>query len=92
MPPSDTAKVFVTGRSQAVLLPKAYRFEGKEVRISRTPNGGVLLEPLVLDEQTARKKADALRASLRRISGGVYDVELPSDPPLPDEDTEWPAL
>lgn len=31
----DTAKVFMTGRSQAVRLPKAYRFETDEVLIER---------------------------------------------------------
>lgn len=27
------AKVFMTGRSQAIRLPKKFRFEGKEVEI-----------------------------------------------------------
>jgi len=27
----DTAKIFMNGRSQAIRLPRAYRFEGKEV-------------------------------------------------------------
>jgi len=40
----ETAKLFMNGRSQAVRLPKAYRFEGKEVYIKQTP-GGVLLVP-----------------------------------------------
>lgn len=31
----DTAKVFVTGRSQAVRLPKRYRFDADEVCIAR---------------------------------------------------------
>ncbi len=31
----DTAKVFVTGRSQAVRLPKEYRFDADEVCITR---------------------------------------------------------
>jgi antitoxin VapB len=39
-----TAKLFKNGRSQAVRLPKEFRFEGKEVRISRLGKG-VLLEP-----------------------------------------------
>ena len=39
----DYAKLFWTGRSQAVRLPKEYRFEGKEVRIRRE-NGKVILE------------------------------------------------
>lgn len=29
----DTAKLFENGRSQAVRLPKEYRFDGSEVRI-----------------------------------------------------------
>jgi len=40
----ETAKLFVNGRSQAVRLPKAYRFEGNEVYIKKMA-GGVLLLP-----------------------------------------------
>ena len=40
----DTAKLFTNGRSQAVRLPKSYRFEGTEVFIKKVP-GGVLLIP-----------------------------------------------
>ena len=40
---ADTAKLFVTGRSQAVRLPREYRFEGDEVFIRRDPNGDVVL-------------------------------------------------
>lgn len=40
----DTAKIFTNGRSQAIRLPKAYRFEGKEVYIKRLSEG-VLLMP-----------------------------------------------
>ena len=32
---ADTAKIFTTGRSQAVRLPKAYRFDTAEVFIER---------------------------------------------------------
>ncbi len=31
-PMADTAKIFWSGRSQAVRLPKEFRFEGSEVR------------------------------------------------------------
>jgi len=37
---TDTAKLFVTGRSQAVRLPRDYRFEGDEVFIRRDPQTG----------------------------------------------------
>jgi antitoxin VapB len=42
------AKLFMHGRSQAVRLPKEFRFEGKEVRVSRIGNR-VILEPLGAD-------------------------------------------
>lgn len=40
----DRAKLFQTGRSQAVRLPKAYRFEGNEVFVKHIGKG-VLLVP-----------------------------------------------
>ena len=40
----QTAKIFATGRSQAVRLPLEYRFEEKEVFIRRDPvTGDVIL-------------------------------------------------
>ena len=41
----DTARIFQSGRSQAVRLPKAYRFEEDEVVVRHFGNG-VLLLPL----------------------------------------------
>ncbi len=40
-----TAKLFKHGRSQAMRLPKEFRFEGKAVRVSRVGTR-VILEPL----------------------------------------------
>lgn len=40
----QTAKIFKNGRSQAVRLPKAFRFDGDEVYIKKT-SGGILLIP-----------------------------------------------
>jgi len=40
------AKLFVNGRSQAVRLPREFRFEGDAVRVRRVAEG-VLLEPLI---------------------------------------------
>ena len=42
--PACTAKLFMHGGSQAVRLPKAFRFVGKEVRIRREGDA-VILEP-----------------------------------------------
>ena len=39
----ETAKLFINGRSQAVRLPKAFRFEGKEVYIKRVAEGVLLI-------------------------------------------------
>jgi antitoxin VapB len=44
----ETAKVFWSGRSQAVRLPKEFRFEASEVRIRRR-GSAVILEPVVND-------------------------------------------
>lgn len=37
---SQTAKLFSNGRSQAVRLPKEFRFEGSEVYVRRDPQTG----------------------------------------------------
>jgi antitoxin VapB len=44
----DIAKVFWTGRSQAVRLPESFRFDAKEVSIRRHGNA-VILEPVAQD-------------------------------------------
>ncbi|HEX4028714.1 MAG TPA: AbrB/MazE/SpoVT family DNA-binding domain-containing protein [Terracidiphilus sp.] len=54
---SQTAKLFRNGRSQAVRLPKEFRFEGTEVEIRRDPVTGevVLAQP---HPQSARSLQD----------------------------------
>lgn len=42
--PIETAKVFLTGRSQAVRLPRAFRFDTEEVYI-RHEGDAVILTP-----------------------------------------------
>jgi len=44
---TQTAKLFMNGRSQAVRLPKEFRFEGTEVEVSRDAATGnvMLLQP-----------------------------------------------
>lgn len=39
----DTARLFQSGRSQAVRLPKAFRFQGQEVAVKHFGNGVLLL-------------------------------------------------
>jgi antitoxin VapB len=40
----DTARIFQSGRSQAIRLPKEYRFAGTEVKVKHVGNA-VLLMP-----------------------------------------------
>jgi antitoxin VapB len=54
------AKLFMNGRSQAVRLPKEFRFKGDRVRIRRVPEG-VLLEPVETDVRAWFDQLDAFR-------------------------------
>ncbi|HVT57983.1 MAG TPA: type II toxin-antitoxin system VapB family antitoxin [Thermoanaerobaculia bacterium] len=45
---TTTAKLFKNGRSQAVRLPREFRFEGDRVRVRRAGRG-VLVEPMFTD-------------------------------------------
>lgn len=63
----DTAKVFWSGRSQAVRLPKAFRFDTDEVRIRRDGDR-IVLEPIGgdwdwLDAVTGPVDADFAKAA-----------------------------
>ncbi len=62
------AKLFRNGRSQAVRLPREFRFAGGQVRICKVPRG-VLLEPLISDPAE-------WFAELDRVKGGPL---LPND-------------
>jgi antitoxin VapB len=59
MTKSRTAKLFRNGRSQAVRLPREFRFQGDEVRI-RKVGEAVLLEPLIPDTATWFSELDRL--------------------------------
>ena len=54
---AETAKVFTHGGSQAVRLPKAFRFEGTEVRIRREGDA-VILEPQPAERRRPRTDAE----------------------------------
>ncbi len=57
---STTAKLFTNGRSQAVRLPMAFRFEGTEVFIRRDPvTGDVILSPKPTAWQSFFELADS---------------------------------
>ncbi|HUB85707.1 MAG TPA: type II toxin-antitoxin system VapB family antitoxin [Rhizomicrobium sp.] len=61
------AKIFWSGRSQAVRLPKAFRFPGEEVTITRR-GSAVVLEPVAdgwdwLDGVSGRLDSDFVAAA-----------------------------
>jgi antitoxin VapB len=76
-----TAKLFMHGRSQAVRLPKAFRFEGSEVRVSRMGDR-VILEPLT----PAPFDVTGWRTRLRALGATDFLPEgRPDQPPLPTD-------
>ena len=77
-----SAKVFMTGRSQAVRLPKAYRFDTDEVLIERQLDGAVLLRP-----KPKLPLGERLRAILQRLPDDPT-FERPEQPPL-ERDAQW---
>jgi antitoxin VapB len=75
-----TAKLFMHGRSQAVRLPKEFRFEGTEVRVSKVGDK-VILEPLKRQPVDLAKfwaELDALGAR-DYLPNGIPD-DLPVEP------------
>jgi antitoxin VapB len=69
------AKLFQNGRSQAVRLPRDFRFEGTEVRIRRVGNG-VLLQPVKVDVEEWLRKIDQYRTE-------PFMPEGRNQPPMP---------
>jgi antitoxin VapB len=64
-PKHTDAKLFWNGRSQAVRLPKEFRFEGDRVRVSRM-GAGVLLEPV---PKVRKETAEQLFARMDAMGG-----------------------
>jgi antitoxin VapB len=81
---ANTAKLFMHGRSQAVRLPKEFRFEGSQVRVSRIGDK-VILEPM----EKLPLDFDAWLAKLAQYADIPFP-ELPDDPPVaPDDDVAF---
>lgn len=80
----DRAKVFMTGRSQAVRLPKAYRFDTDEVLIERLPDGALLLR-----RNVEKRLGDRLWEALG--PQGLPDFERPPQGELERDAAWWDA-
>jgi antitoxin VapB len=75
---TDKAKLFMHGRSQAVRIPKDYRFEGSEVRI-RKVGDEVILAPV----KKPSVDLDKFWAELDALGAGDFLPEgIAQDPPL----------
>ena len=73
---TTTAKLFQNGRSQAVRLPREFRFEGDRVRVSRSGRG-VMVEPIYGD-------AAEWFAELDRFSADPFMSDGRLQPPTPE--------
>lgn len=62
----DTARLFQVGRSQAVNLPKEYRFEGQRVAIKRL-GSGVLLFPISEPWQLIEQALEMFESDTRLV-------------------------
>jgi antitoxin VapB len=62
-----TAKLFQNGRSQAVRLPREYRFKGKEVYVKRLPYGLLL---------TQKAPWDLFEEGIEEISAGFLEERV----------------
>ncbi len=71
----DTAKLFMNGRSQAVRLPRAFRFECEEVFIRRDPETGdvIISEKPGSWDGFLELLAEKIPLWTRRYNGSVVD-------------------
>ena len=80
-----TAKLFTHGGSQAVRLPKAFRFEGTEVSV-RKEGDAVILEPVKVQQESW----EAFWATLDAIRGDAEPFPYPERQPIgPEPDLDW---
>lgn len=77
MPDTGIAKLFRNGRSQAVRLPREFRFEGNAVRVRRLADG-VLLEPIIATAAEWFVELDRLRDG-----SFLLDRKERNQPPVP---------
>lgn len=73
----QTAKIFMTGRSQAVRLPKEFRFEDTEVEIFRRG-----------DEVILRKKAQTAIELFDLLAALPNDILIERDDTVPQQREE----
>src|ERR1700684_1454434 len=80
------AKLFQHGGSQAVRLPKAFRFEGSEVTVRREGNA-VILEPVKPSVPPTDEEWEAFCAKIDALSQGEFPDR--EQPPMQERDYNW---
>ena len=83
--PAAKAKLFAHGGSQAVRLPKEFRFEGKEVTV-RKDGDAVILGPVKRDFSELWARLDALAEAAGEPFADLERPEQPDAPPPVDLD------
>jgi antitoxin VapB len=84
--PLARAKLFQHGGSQAVRLPKAFRFEGTEVTVRREGDR-VILEPIKPRKQRTPEEWAAFWAEIDALSGNEFPYR--DQPPMQERDLDW---
>jgi antitoxin VapB len=92
VPQRQTTTVFTSGNSQAVRLPKAFRFSSKTVQIERRGDEIVLREhPMSLGQRLADVMADLPKLSAQ--DAAALEVALSQARELrPPQERDWEAL
>lgn len=76
MAETGVGKLFKNGRSQAVRLPREFRFDGDQVKLRRVGRRGLLIEPL-LDPQSWFAELDSLGGEVL-LPGGRDQPQTPA--------------
>ena len=84
MPQPEKAKVFMTGRSQAVRIPAQYRFKSDEVYIRHDPRTG----EITLSERSNQPSFTEIFKMLDEAVAAEGPFELDRDMSLPEE-RDW---
>lgn len=80
------AKLFTHGGSQAVRLPKAFRFDGAEVTVRREGDA-VILEPAPPKPPRTRAELEAMFDRIRALGGADFPDR--EQPPEQERDFDW---
>ena len=83
MASTEKARVFMSGRSQAIRIPVEFRFNSQEVYIRRNPQNG----EIILSERPPKQSLTEIFAMID-AARGEDELELDRDT-TPPQDREW---